>query len=189
MMKAIQIQIQIQTQWKRQRKRNRHRQSAWNTQHMLYFWNPDDSRIPNMMIDSSPSSSCSRWSPRSPCSGHRISSTGPSVSPFRDFYKLLEIYSKRNVEFILFRPDLACRCRFCQDMYKAGICHPKKLNFHSSLLAHLSNLNLSPLARSTFPLCTSIGFRQNSTVQFAKIGWQIHICSTLVWSYVFRSLC
>ena len=86
MMKAIQIQIQIQTQWKRQRKRNRHRQSAWNTQHMLYFWNPDDSRIPNMMIDSSPSSSCSRWSPRSPCSGHTIISTGPSVSPFRDFF-------------------------------------------------------------------------------------------------------
>ena len=116
MMKAIQIQIQIQTQWKRQQKRNRHRQSAWNTQHMLYFWNPDDSRIRNMIIDSSPSSSCSRWSPRSPCSGHRISSTGPSVSPFRDFYKLLEIYPKRNVEFILFRPDLACRCRFCQDI-------------------------------------------------------------------------
>ena len=68
------------------------------------------------MIDTSPWSFCSRWSPWLPCSSHRISSTGPSVSPFRDFYKLLEIYPKRNVEFILFRPDLACRCRFCQDI-------------------------------------------------------------------------
>ena len=68
------------------------------------------------MIDTSPWSFCSRRSPWLPCSSHRISSTGPSVSPFRDFYKLLEIYPKRNVEFILFRPDLACRCRFCQDI-------------------------------------------------------------------------
>ena len=45
----------------------RHRQSAWKTQHMLYFWNPDDSLIPNMMIDTSPWSSCSHQSPRSPC--------------------------------------------------------------------------------------------------------------------------
>ena len=37
------------------------------------------------MIDTSPWSSCSRRSPWLPCSGHRISSTGPSVSPFRDF--------------------------------------------------------------------------------------------------------
>ena len=49
---------------------------------MLYFWNPDDSLIPNMMIDTSPWSSCSR---RSPCSSHTFSSTGPSVSSFRDF--------------------------------------------------------------------------------------------------------
>ena len=35
-----------------------------------------------MMIDTSPWSSCSR---RSPCSSHTFSSTGPSVSPFRDF--------------------------------------------------------------------------------------------------------
>ena len=41
----------------------RHRQSAWNTRHMLYFLNLDDSFIPNMMIDTSPWSSCSRWSP------------------------------------------------------------------------------------------------------------------------------
>ena len=66
------------------------------------------------MIDTSPWSSCSRWSPRSPCFGRKISSTGPSVSPFRDFYILLEIYPKRNMEFILFRTDLACRCKFCQ---------------------------------------------------------------------------
>ena len=60
---------------------------------MLYFWNPDDSLIPNMMIDTSPWSSCSRrspWSPWSPCSSHTFSSTGPSVSPFRDFYSRFE---------------------------------------------------------------------------------------------------
>ena len=60
-------QIQRQRQWQRQRQRQRHRKSAWNTQLMLYFWNPDDSLIPNMMIDTSPSSSCSPQSPRSPC--------------------------------------------------------------------------------------------------------------------------
>ena len=55
---------------------------------MLYFWNPDDSLIPNMMIDNSPWSSCSRqspWSPWLPCSSPTFSSTMPSVSPFRDF--------------------------------------------------------------------------------------------------------
>ena len=64
-------QIQRQRQWQRQRQRQRHRKSAWNTQLMLYFWNPDDSLIPNMMIDTSPWSSCSRrspWSPWLPCS-------------------------------------------------------------------------------------------------------------------------
>ena len=55
------------------------------TQHMLYFWNPDDLLIPNMMIDTSPWPSCSSQSPWLPCSGHTIISTGPSVSPFRDF--------------------------------------------------------------------------------------------------------
>ena len=82
-------QIQRQRQWQRQRQRQRHRKSAWNTQLMLYFWNPDDSLIPNMMIDTSPWSSCSRrspWSPWLPCSSPTISSTGPSVSPFRDFF-------------------------------------------------------------------------------------------------------
>ena len=39
-----------------------------------------------MMIDTSPWPSCSSQSPWLPCSGHTISSTGPSVSPFRDFY-------------------------------------------------------------------------------------------------------
>ena len=38
-----------------------------------------------MMIDTSPWSSCSRRSPWLPWSSHKISSTGPSVSPFRDF--------------------------------------------------------------------------------------------------------
>ena len=55
-------QIQRQRQWQRQRQRQRHRKSAWNTHLMLYFWNPDDSLIPNMMIDTSPWSSCSRRS-------------------------------------------------------------------------------------------------------------------------------
>ena len=58
------------------------------TQHMLYFLNPDDLLIPNMMIDTSPWPSCSSQSPWLPCSGHTISSTGPSVSPFRDFLLL-----------------------------------------------------------------------------------------------------
>ena len=57
------------------------------TQHMLYFWNPHDLLIPNMMMDTSPWPSCSSQSPWLPCSGHTISSTGLSVSPFRDFYK------------------------------------------------------------------------------------------------------
>ena len=39
-----------------------------------------------MMIDTSPWSSCSRQSPWLSWSSHKISSTGPSVSPFRDFY-------------------------------------------------------------------------------------------------------
>ena len=39
-----------------------------------------------MMIDTSPWSSCPRWSPWLPCSGHTTSSTGPSVSPFGDFF-------------------------------------------------------------------------------------------------------
>ena len=38
------------------------------------------------MIDTSSWSSCSRKSPWLACSGHTISSTGPSVSPFRDFF-------------------------------------------------------------------------------------------------------
>ena len=79
-------QIQRRRQWQRQRQRQIHRQSAWKTQHMLYFWNPDDLLIPNLMIDTSPWSSCSRKSPWLDCSGHTISSTGPSVSPFRDFF-------------------------------------------------------------------------------------------------------
>ena len=53
-------QIQRRRQWQRQRQRQIHRQSAWKTQHMLYFWNPDDLLIPNLMIDTSPRSSCSR---------------------------------------------------------------------------------------------------------------------------------
>ena len=84
-------QIQRQRQWQRERQRQRpHKQSAWNTQHMLYFWNPNDSLIPYKMIDTSPLSSCSRRSSRSPCSGHRIISTGPSVSPFQDFSQSTE---------------------------------------------------------------------------------------------------
>ena len=69
---------QIQRQWQRQRQR----QSAWDTQHMLYFWNPNDSLISNMMMIPTPSPSCSYWSP---FFGHRINSRGPSVSPFSWF--------------------------------------------------------------------------------------------------------
>ena len=81
-------QIQRQRQWQRQRQRQRHRESAWKTQHMLHFLNPDYSLIPNMMIYTSSWSSCSRqslWSPWSLYSVHTINSTGPSESPCRDF--------------------------------------------------------------------------------------------------------
>ena len=44
-------QKQRQRQWQRQIQRQR--QSAWKTQHILYFWNPDDLLIWNMMIDTS----------------------------------------------------------------------------------------------------------------------------------------
>ena len=49
---------------------------------MLYFWNPNDSLISNMMMIPTPSPSCSYWSP---FFGHRINSRGPSVSPFSWF--------------------------------------------------------------------------------------------------------
>ena len=57
--------------------------------YVLYFWNPDDSLIPNMIIDTSPWSSCSHRSPWLSCYSHTISSTGPIVSPFRYFFLLL----------------------------------------------------------------------------------------------------
>ena len=44
-----------------------------------------------MMIDTSPWSSCSCKSHWLPCFGHTISSTGPSVSPFRDFCNIITI--------------------------------------------------------------------------------------------------
>ena len=77
-------------------------------QHMLYFWNPNDSLIPNMMIDTSPCSSCSSQSPWLPCSGHTVSSTGPSVSPFRDFLNV----HKKDAKQIITKPyfgDPACK--------------------------------------------------------------------------------
>ena len=49
-------------------------------ENMTYFWNPDDLLIPNMMIDTSPWSSCSSRSTWLACYGHTISSTGLSVS-------------------------------------------------------------------------------------------------------------
>ena len=45
------------------------------------------------MIDTLTWSSCSRWSPWLACSSHAINSTGPSVSPFRDFS--FKIHMKR----------------------------------------------------------------------------------------------
>ena len=95
-------QIQRQRQWQRQRQRQRqrHRKSAWNTQVMLYFWNPDDSLTPNMMIDTSPWWSCSRRAPWLACSSHTISSTGPSVSSFRDFFSILLVLTYFNVWYI-----------------------------------------------------------------------------------------
>ena len=76
------------TQWQRQQRRQRQRQSAYKNQHMFYSWNPV--LIPNVMIDTSitsPWSSCSHQSPWLPCCyGHTISSTGPSVSTFWDFF-------------------------------------------------------------------------------------------------------
>ena len=44
------------------------------------------------MIDTSPWSSCSRQSPWLHCSCHTISSTGPSVSPFRYLFKRKHLY-------------------------------------------------------------------------------------------------
>ena len=80
------IQIQMQIQKYKDNDKDKHTDKvSEKKQHMLYFWNPDDLLIPNMMIDTSPWSSCSRRSPWLLCSGHKISSTGPSVSPFRDF--------------------------------------------------------------------------------------------------------
>ena len=46
-------QIQRQRQWQRQWQRQRHGKSAWNTHLMLYFWNPDDLLIPNMIMNTS----------------------------------------------------------------------------------------------------------------------------------------
>ena len=45
-----------------------------------------------IMIDTSPWSSCSCQSPWLPCFGHTISSTGPSVSPFRDFFLIKPLF-------------------------------------------------------------------------------------------------
>ena len=90
---------------KNKRQRQRHRQSDSKTQHMLYFWNPDDLLIPNMMIDTSPWSSCSRHSPWLPCSSHTISSTGPSLSPFRDFFYSMSLCIISSVRaFKIFSP-------------------------------------------------------------------------------------
>ena len=77
-------QRQRQKQWQRQWQKQRQRQSTCKTHNILYFWNPDDLFISNMMIDTSPWSSCSSLLPWLPCSCHTISSTGPSVSTFRD---------------------------------------------------------------------------------------------------------
>ena len=87
---------------------------------MLYFWNPDDLLIPNMMVDTSPWSSCSRWLPWLPCSGHTFSSTGPSVSPFRDFFNP----SLRNQESVsglltsvsLWESQVATQYQFVKDL-------------------------------------------------------------------------
>ena len=97
-------QIQRQRQWQRQRQRQRHRESAWKTQHMLHFWNPDDLLIPNMMIDTSPWSSCSCLSPWLGCSGHTFSSAGPNVSPFRDFFLgiLVHMWFRHRWKFCVF---------------------------------------------------------------------------------------
>ena len=46
------------------------------------------------MIDTSPWSSCSRRSPWLPWSSHKISSTGPSVSPFRDFSNVFCVFAR-----------------------------------------------------------------------------------------------
>ena len=60
---------------------------------MLYFWNPDDYLIPNMMINTSPWSSCSRQSPWLPCSSHTISSMSlciiSSVRAFKIFSPII----------------------------------------------------------------------------------------------------
>ena len=52
------------------------------------------------MIDTSPWSSWSHWSPWLACSSHTISSTGPSVSSFRDFFSILLVLTYFNVWYI-----------------------------------------------------------------------------------------
>ena len=51
--------IHCEMQIQRQRQRQRCRENNWITNSVLYFWNPDDSSIPRMMVDTSPWSAAS----------------------------------------------------------------------------------------------------------------------------------
>ena len=94
---------------------------------MLYFRNPDDLLIPNMMIDTSPWPSYSRQSPWLPCSGHMISSTGPSVSPFRDFFllKLTKVSKFQNKSYFM--------------VWLNTLFTPKHVNFNQNLKIFFSS--------------------------------------------------
>ena len=58
-----------------------------------------------MMIDTSPWSSCSRRSPWLPCSSHKISSTGQSVSPFRDFLSQKQFMYRKFLRVEICHPE------------------------------------------------------------------------------------
>ena len=72
---------------------------------MLYFLNPGDLLIPNMMIDTSPWSSCSRWSPWSPwlpCSSQTISFYNKFILTFLDMDLRRSEFTFPRFEFIIY---------------------------------------------------------------------------------------
>ena len=135
---------------------------------MLYFWNPDDSLIPNMMLDTSPSSSCSRRSPRSPCSGHRISS---KRHVWREIFMwICEIQPSLNQSFFLLSftssPFFQADQRF----------NPSKISPFSSPIF----VSSADQIFSLFKLCLSPW-----TEYFPSLLWLVPL---LLWDQIFSNL-
>ena len=132
---------------------------------MPYFWNPDDSLIPNMMIDTSPWSSCSRrspWSPWSPCSSHTFSSTGPSVSPFRDF----SWQSNPSEIFFVFSNSLdLSKCRNYQNHFKLIqlSSNEHSLCANSRLIRYWVIDSLKPILK---PWCSQSGWSKERKAEY-----------------------